>query len=451
MTQPPQNPTVSPLPNPPSDLRPPVPQQMDRTAEIERQGPRNLFVLAMYQVVLRVGWIFKTETVIMPAFLDAIAGAAWIRGFLPVLNRFGQSVPPLLFAERLQHMPRKKWALTITGLLMAVPFLILSPIWLGLGWLSVDRSNQWWLPVVFLTLYALFFTMTGLNQLAFSALQGKLIQANRRGRLLTIAGLVGAISAVLCAWFVLPKWLEREGGGFGLIFAVTALGFLCSGSITLLIREPYDTPPERESSSLIAHFQRAWETYRSDRNFRRLAWASMLFMSSMMLFPHYQALGREHLGCEQRDLLGWLVAQNLGTGAFSLLTGTIADWYGNRLCVRVCMFLAGLAPLVSLGLAFGQIPGGREMYWLTFLMLGLTPVTVRCLVNYALELVDESGHTRYVSTLTLTMALPFLFSPLVGWLVDLWGFAAVFLGVLVLVIGSGVMTFFLVEPRHAVE
>lgn len=451
MTEPSRNPIASPPNSPPSQIPPPVLLPPDRTTEIERQGPRNLFVLAMYQVVLRVGWIFKTETVIMPAFLDAIAGSAWIRGFLPVLNRFGQSVPPLLFAERLQHMPRKRWALTITGLLMAVPFLILSPLWLGLGWLGVDRSHQWWLPVVFLALYALFFTMTGLNQLAFSTLQGKLIQANRRGRLLTIAGLIGALSAVLCAWFVLPKWLEREGGGFGLIFAVTAAGFLCSGSITLFVSEPDDNSPERKASPIAMHFQRAWETYRDDRNFRRLAWASMLFMSSMMLFPHYQALGRERLGCEQRDLLGWLIAQNIGTGAFSLLTGTIADRYGNRLCVRVCMFLAGLAPIISLGLAFGQIPGGRETYWLTFLMLGLTPVTVRCLVNYALELVDESGHTRYVSTLTLTMAVPFLFSPLVGWLVDLWGFAAVFLGVTVLLVGGGVTTFSLVEPRHATE
>ena len=104
----------------------------------------------MYQVCLRIGWIFKTETVIMPAFLDAIAGAGWLRGFLPVLNRLGQSVPPLLFADRLQHMSQKKWALTNTALLMAVPFLILSPLWLGLGRLGVSRTGRWWLPVVFL-------------------------------------------------------------------------------------------------------------------------------------------------------------------------------------------------------------------------------------------------------------------------------------------------------------
>jgi MFS family permease len=402
----------------------------------------------MYQVALRVGWIFKTESVIMPAFLDAIAGAGWLRGCLPVLNRLGQSVPPLLFADHLQHMPRKKWALCATAILMAVPFLILSPLWLGLGWFSVDRGHLSWLPAVFLALYGVFFAMTGMNQLSFSTLQGKLIQANRRGRLMTLAGLFGSVSAIICAWLLLPSWLKREGGGFGLIFAVTGLGFVISGLIALLVREPADSGSARQALRLGDHFRRAWRTYQEDHDFRRLAWATMLFTSAMMLFPHYQALGREKLGSTQGDLLGWLIAQNAGMGVFSLMTGAIADRFGNRLSLRLCMFLAATAPLLALGLAQGVIPGGRNWYWLTFLMLGLTPLTIRSLMNYALELTEEAQHARYISTLTLTMAVPFLFSPLLGWFVDLWGFEPVFLGVTALNIGGGLMTFRLIEPRQ---
>ena len=68
---------------------------------------RNLLVLAAHHIVLRVAWIFKTESVIMPAFLDAISGAGWLRGCLPVLNRFGQSVPPLMLSERLKQTRHK--------------------------------------------------------------------------------------------------------------------------------------------------------------------------------------------------------------------------------------------------------------------------------------------------------------------------------------------------------
>ena len=147
--------------------------------------------------------------------------------------------------------------------------------------------------------------------------------------------------------------------------------------------------------------------------------------------------------------MGFLIAQNAGTGGFSLISGAIADYYGNRLSLRVGMFLSASAPLIALGFASGWIPGGRDWYWLTFLILGLTPLTIRSLVNYTLELVEETGHARYVSTLTLTMAIPFLLSPLVGWCIDLWGFEIVFLCITTLIFSSGLMTFRLVEPRHA--
>jgi hypothetical protein len=112
------------------------------------------------------------------------------------------------------------------------------------------------------------------------------------------------------------------------------------------------------------------------------------------------------------------------------------------------MFLAATAPMIALGMAHGILPGGRDWYWVTFVMVGLTPLTIRSLMNYALELIDEPHHARYVSTLTLTMAVPFLFSPLVGWCVDLWSFEPVFWGVAALILGGAVMTFYLIEPRH---
>ena len=105
------------------------PAALSTVAGADKDEPRNFLVLASYQVAMRVGWIFKTESIIMPAFLDYVAGAGWVRGFLPLLNRFGQSVPPLLFAGRLKAMPQKKRALFALTLGMGGCFLALSAIW----------------------------------------------------------------------------------------------------------------------------------------------------------------------------------------------------------------------------------------------------------------------------------------------------------------------------------
>ena len=59
-------------------------------SEVAAHEPRNIACLVTYQVVARMGWIFKTETVIMPAVLDACVASGMLRGFLPVLNRVEQ-------------------------------------------------------------------------------------------------------------------------------------------------------------------------------------------------------------------------------------------------------------------------------------------------------------------------------------------------------------------------
>ena len=93
----------------------PPARKADRSKKRERAAPadsavvdeprpheqRNFLLMVIYQVVMRTGWIFKTESVIMPAVLDVLSGNSDVlRGWLPFLNRFGQSVPPLLMARR---------------------------------------------------------------------------------------------------------------------------------------------------------------------------------------------------------------------------------------------------------------------------------------------------------------------------------------------------------------
>ena len=421
------------------------PPSAEETAweEIRQREPRNLLVLSAHYIALRIGWVFKTESVIMPAFLDAIAGAGWIRGCLPILNRFGQSVPPVMLASRLTSFPRKKWALLGTTLMMAVPFLILSTILFTVG-----PEQQVWLPVVFLGLYAVFFTATGLNQLAVGTIQGKLIRAARRGRLMAIAGIVGSVVSILCVWFIMRRWLLLPDQGFGYIFAFTGIGFVVSALICLAISEPA-LEASRRSSQRRHPFVDAWRLFRKDRHFRRFAIVAMLFVTSQTLFPHYQALGRDRPSqWDELDLMIWVIAQNAAVGIFAIVSGTIADSLGNRLAVRLQVFCVALTPLLALILVSESFETGPDLFWLTFFLLGMTPVTFRTLTNYVLEISKHDDHPRYISTLKLCMAIPFLFSPLIGLLVDVVGFAAVFLTISCLVTLGGLLTFRMAEPRH---
>ncbi|MEQ8790349.1 MAG: MFS transporter [Pirellulaceae bacterium] len=413
----------------------------EQAARAEAREARNFLVIALYQIVMRIGWIFKTESIVMPAVLDSLGGAGWLRGCLPLLNRLGNSLAPLLFARRMKIMRRKKWALAACMALMSAVFLALSGLWFATGGVATA-----WMRASFLLLYTAFFICIGIHQLALGTLQGKLIHAVHRGRLMLFSNVIGSIAAIVCAWYLLRQWLTPDTADFRLIFLFSGAAFAVCVGVSLLLSEPADH--YRQARSPLRHlFSDVRRTMREDANFRRLMGVAALFGSSIMLFPHYQALGRDVLGISLDAIILWVVVQNAGTGAFSLVAGPLADRCGNRLVLRVSVLAICVCPLAALWCgALGET--GKAWYWAVFVLVGLTPITIRTLMNYTLEVAEPAEHPRYLSALSLSLAAPIFFSPLMGLLVDVAGFAPVFLGVTVLVFGGWLLTFSLAEPRH---
>lgn len=421
---------------PPATAPHPPGQDEPRPAE-----SRNFVLLVLYQVILRTGWIFKTESIVMPAVADALSGAGWVRGWLPLLNRLGQSLPPLLAARQIKLLPLKSRAFIVTTASMALTFLGMTAIWL------LDFDSSPYAPILFLVLYGLFFAAIGVNALAYNTLQGKLIRTTHRGRLLMIADTLGASSAVLCALWLLPQWLSDDKADFQSIFAFSTALFAAASLMSWFLREEPDHF-EEPARPLWRMFEESGLVLRRDANFRLLALVSALFSCALILFPHYQAIGHEKLQLSMRQLVWWVVAQNAGTAIFSLITGPLADFRGNRAVIRFVSCFIVTGPLAALFLLSNAELGAR-WYWVVFVLVGLTPIAQKSFNNYTLEIAARSDHPRYLSTLNLSMAAPIFLSPLAGWLIDRLGFTPVYLGVAGLLLLGGVLSFGLAEPRHS--
>lgn len=428
----------------------------ERQEQINADEPRNLLNLAAFNVVLRFSWIFKTESVLIPRFLDFISGSGFVRGWLPIISRSAQSIVPLILADRLRRQPLKKHSLLISSTLMGVCFLTLALVWLLLDE-PVEGAAPAWMAPTFLAIYAAFFVVSGMNQLGLGTIQGKLIRPNRRGRLLAVSGITGSVVSITLAWFVLQRWLEPPmrlpTGGFVLIFGFAGLGFVLAGLLSLPLREPRDAESDRPSRSIRQAFTDAWDIFRHDVSFRRAAVVAMLFVSVQLLFPHFQAFGRRNLepGTEGHHLMLWIVAQNAAVGLFSWMSGAIADRTGYRLAIRIQVFACTITPLLALLFTSDAFEHSDQWFWVAYVFLGLVPVTMKSFINYALELTDTSNHPRYVSTMTLCFAVPFVLSPLVGWLIDLVGFEPIFIAISVAIGLGGVLTFRMAEPRDGLK
>jgi len=403
----------------------------------------NFTLLALYQIVLRCGWIFKTESIIIPAVLDLIAGPAWVRGFLPILGRIGQSCPPLLYADHLRSLPRKKWSLLGTSLAMAFSFMGLASLFIP----GVDATIGPTMMIVgFLAFYFLFFCATGLNQLGFGTAQGKLVAPYLRGRLMLASNVIGAVIAISLVSWLLPKWLQGNEIAVDWIFGFSAVAFLASGLTLIGLREPADGATPRKFAP--HHFvKESVDVLRRDAPFRLVCMIAVTFGFSLMLFPHYQALARERLPVDLSRMIFWVVIQNAGTAIFSLLGGPLADWKGNRLVLRSMLFGVMILPIGSTILVHSGQMGLYLFDWL-FLFVGVTPITFRALTNYTLELVPSHHHPRYLATQSLCIAAPMVFSPMVGLLIDLTNFEVVFALIATISMVGWLMTFSLIEPRH---
>lgn len=405
----------------------------------------NFFMLALHQSVLRVGWIFKTESVIVPAVLDAITSSGLVRGFLPILNRFGQSVPPLFYAQPLSAMRRKKWSLVSTTGLMGAPLIVLGFMLLtgvGLG------SN--WMPWLFLALYTFFCCLVGLNTLAFGTLQAKLIRPVRWGRLLSVSSFLGAVGAVGFSLWLMWPWMSQADGGFGECFIFGGASFLVAAACAALVREQASSPRPAAADGQPSRRGGAIELIRRDANFRRLALVSMLFATSFMLFPHYQALARERLDLTGVQLMLWVVVQNTAIGLVSLLIGPLADRRGSRAALGVALLFTAVTPALAVLLTHVGLETGRDWFWTVFIPLAFTPVSLKTLQNYTLEIAPDDEHARYLAAMNLSLAIPFLLSPLLGWLIEAVDFDLVFYGCAAALLCGAALTRRLVEPRRHV-
>ena len=422
--------------------------QVDPSAVDPRgREARNTLGLELYQVIVRIGWIFKTETIIMPAVLDAVVDSGLLRGLLPVLNRGGQSVPPLLAAPSVARLEIKKWALVRTSLAMALWFGLLAVAW---GPLKDWRPDL--LAILFLVLYGLFSASIGVNQLVLASLQGKLISPGHRGRAMVVSVAVGSVLAILAAVLLLGPWL-KEADGFPKIFAVTALFFGLAAIVPAFLDEPPEaitmqTATDRGWRRLATGLTSWRETLVGDRALVRTCLVAACFSAVLMLFPHYQAFARDRLGSQVGSLLTWVIVQNAATGVASLVAGPLSDRRGTRIVLVWLVALSSATPLLVVLLSFLPHATAVEWFWLVYVPLGLNPISLKIFTNYALELAPRpADHPRYVSIVGMALAAPFILSPLIGLAVDRFGFRHAFVIGAAVIAAGAVVAHGLPEPR----
>ena len=398
---------------------------------------RNLVVFALNQILMRLGWMFKAESVVIPAFIDIYTSSGTIRGLLPLILRIGQSLPQFLVAQRVAQMPKKQGFFILTGFGFAIPWCVLSLI-LGLTSWSANV-----IVAIFLLLCTVHWLMVGCNHLANGTLQGKLISPEKRGRLLAYSNVIGCSLSIGLAVYLMPRWLSESNPHYAVIFGVTSGAFGIAAFISFGFKE---LPSQPEGTAPFFKFLGdALLLLRYDRNFRRFALVILLFYSIWPLFPHYAVFGKRTLGLASSGFVTLIVAQNASNAVGAGIMGNIADRSGNRFVLRLLILISAFTPLLAV--VISRMPSGAQLYWIIFALIGFTPVSARIVTNYTLEIAPQEKHPQYLGVMSLFQAIPLFVSPLIGALIEEFAFEPVFITCSVLVSLGFLLTFKLAEPR----
>ena len=412
-------------------------QTNDLSKESYPYEKRNLIVFALNQIVMRLGWMFKSESVVIPAFIDIYTSSGTIRGLLPLILRIGQSLPQFLVAQRIARMPKKQAFFVITGLGFAIPWFVLSAI------LSLTDWSANIIVATFLVLCTLHWLAVGCHHLANGTLQGKLISPEKRGRLLAYSNIIGCTLAIGLAFYLLPRWLSDSNAHYAVLFGATAVSFGVAASVSIWFKEL--PSPSQSTAPFFKFLGDALLLLRDDRNFRRFVIVILLFYSIWPLFPHYTVFGQRTLGLTPSGFVALIVAQNASNAIGAGIMGNIADRSGNRLVLRMLILISAFMPLLAIGIS--RMPSGAQFYWIVFALMGFTPVSARIVTNYTLEIAPQAKHPQYLGVMSLFQAIPLFVSPLIGMLIEKFAFEPIFISCSVLVSIGFLLTFRLAEPR----
>ena len=414
-------------------------QTHDRSEEPYPHEKRNLIVFALNQILMRLGWMFKAESVVIPAFIDVYTSSGTIRGLLPLILRIGQSLPQFLVAQRVARMPKKQGFFVFTGFSFAIPWLVLSAT------LSLTNWSGSVIVPVFLVLCTLHWLGVGCNHLANGTLQGKLISPEKRGRLLAYSNIIGCTLAIGVAFYLLPRWFSASTPRYAVLFGATALFFGIAAAVSFWFKE-LPSQPER-TAPFFRFLGDALLSLRYDKNFRRFAIVILLFYSIWPLFPHYTVFGTRTLGLVPSGFVTLIIAQNASNAVGAGIMGNIADRSGNRFVLRILILISACMPLLAVGIS--RMPSGAQFYWIIFALMGFTPVSARIVTNYTLEIAPQEKHPQYLGVMSLFQAIPLFVSPLIGALIEEFAFEPVFIGCGLLVLLGFLLTFRLAEPRFS--
>jgi MFS family permease len=355
---------------------------------------RNVASLAGDSIAFSIGFAFYDPTVVIPTFVGALNGSAFLVGLIAAIRMIFITLPQIWAAGILVASPRKKPLLAWSSFWGRLPVLALA-----IATLLWARSAPWAVLLVLTVGVAIFYTSEGLNSVSWPDIVAKVIPVRIRGRFLGAGQLLSSAGALVASYLVrdvLEGWGIHFPGNWALMFALASVGLFLSVLLIFVIREePDDKTPTRVD--VRRNLADMFGFLRVDGRLRRVVGAQLALGVAAAAFPFLVIRAQELLTDGGALVSNFLVMRNLGGMVAALICGYLIDRVGSRAAIRVvgatqCLALAAVVVGPALHLTW-------IAYLVAFLLLGFVGATSWWSYSaYLMEIATPEERPVYLAT-----------------------------------------------------
>ena len=414
----------------------------DAGSEVAPDYRRNFAAGLVHGVFFQVSAALGSIHTVLPAFVSLLTPSALAVGLMASVQGIGGVVPQLFTAYLIEGRPRKKPLLLYVITLRWVSFGLLAYLTWAFG-----STRPGLVLAVLLVTFSLFSVAGGAGTVLYADVFSKAIPARRRGRFTGWRQLLGYLAAIGAGWMVkviledVDRWPFPDN--YAVIFLFSAVSLLVAFVGFAMIKEP-EYPARRVSESMRHLLRRAVGLARNNPNFRRFLWARGLTDVVLALGPFYIVYALNERGIDLAMVGVYLSVQMAGAALSNLVWGSLGDRIGNRAVVLGTAVTGLLTPAAAL-----LVPLHPGFFLLVFASMGATISGVRLgYSNLILEMADVELRPTCVA-LQNTLLAPVTLLPLVvGGLIAVVSFPALFIAGVVLMGIALLLGVRIIDPRN---
>jgi MFS family permease len=391
--------------------------------ETARETPHTRYNFAMLVgdvTGFYIGMAFLDSATVLPVLVNRLGGSEIFLGVLLAARQAAYYLPQPISAHLLQGKTRfQPFLLQVVG--WGRIWLIPAALLILLFGQNVPAIALW----AFAIAYSLSWLGDGLGGVPWTAMVGRAIPVDRRGRLFATTQVLGGISRLVVSVLVgalLAGKLLPFPASLALITLLGGIFLGLSWGFLVLIREPAPSLEEQEMAqntetvSFLRYLRQLPLKFRERPDIARLAIVQILGTATSASVPFLLLTGQSS-GKEVGELSGWLqAAQTIGFLSLAPVWGLITDRIGARTTIASQFGIGLLVPIcafVVLTLSTGTPTGflSVSLMILVYFCHGAVMDMWATTTNYLLEATSLEERAVYIGLLNAATG-PCLLLPL---------------------------------------